>query len=155
MAQVHVKTQLPDGGVLFGMAPVEKIKLVRTFEHTIGMIYAISWAESSLNAVEEPLTLIGQYLSGDDTKPAITVKFAISGDTKHAQLALIVMKQKLELAYLAHIEDYTVCDCRVPYNWALLRNTSYNWLGFMWMPFSVDPFEVRSFMYCTKSRSSS
>ena len=80
----------------------------------------------------------------------MTVKNAISGNIQHASMRLKLVKQKLEQAYVAHIEDSRVCDIPTPFNRTLMRHTCYNWLGFMWHPGLGQKWaQVKPFMYCS------
>ena len=148
---VRLRTWLPDGTVIDDPLTNQHIRLLSSFEDTISWFPQQSFKRQARNAVDDPLRAIQGFLYACHDRPAVSTTNALSGRTVHAPMELIIVLQALERAYLAHIEDYEAMNCPTPWSMPmrkLLRNVSYNWLGFMWQPgLGHGPFQVTSFMY--------
>ena len=141
----------PDGTVVHRTLDFQNVVILSSFEETIRMMQDMSLKWASRNAVDDPLRTVQGFLYSDNDAPAISITNSISGRTVHAPIKLTILLKVVERAYLRHIEDYGASDCPLAYSLPMmkvLRNVSYNWLGFMWQPrFGHSPLQVKRFMY--------
>ena len=151
MASVPTTMYQPDGTVVQSTLDFQNVVLLSSFEETIRMMQDMSLKWASKNAVDDPLRTVQGFLYSDNDAPAISITNSISGRTVHASIKLTILLKVMERAYLAHIEDYGASDCPLAYSLPMmkvLRNVSYNWLGFMWQPrLGHSPLQVKRFMY--------
>ena len=148
---MQVRIQQQDGTFFDASPNLEDMVFLSSFANTVPFVQQLSWKLQAKNAVTDPLSAIKGFLYESPDTPALTTTNALTGRTVHAPLKLSIVRQILEEAYSAHLEDYKACDCPTPYSKSyrkVLRNASYNWLGFMWMPgVGHHPREVLRFMY--------
>ena len=151
MASVPTTMYQPDGTVVQSTLDFQNVVILSSFEETIRMMQDMSLKWASRNAVDDPLRTVQGFLYSDNDAPAISITNSISGRTVHAPIKLTILLKVVERAYLRHIEDYGASDCPLAYSLPMmkvLRNVSYNWLGFMWQPrFGHSPLQVKRFMY--------
>lgn len=146
---IPIHALLNDGGMVETCANIDDVVLLSSFEETISVVQEMGVSNSARNAVYEPAELIAHFLGLNCTP--VTSRTAISAVVAHAPLPMTIIVRRMEEAYAAHLADYAACDCPAPYSFhfmTALRNTSYNWLGFMWQPgFGQNFYQIKEYMY--------
>jgi hypothetical protein len=146
---IPVRVLLNDGGHIDSFVPHGNVVFIESFGESIGLVQSLSASNRARNAVLQPAVLIARFLGLTCTP--ITSRNAATGVVDHAPLHMTVVVKKMEEAYAAHLIDYAACDCPVVYNlqfMSVLRDASYNWLGFIWQPgFGQNAHQIKIYMY--------